>query len=98
MQESKFLIHGNGKEKPPTGFMFEKEQMKGLYFNQSPAKVCRTSAYILTFHLKTGLLEALELVMNSKILELKNCFIIFPLFLPLIFKKSLGIEATDTIH
>lgn len=41
MQESKFLIHGNGKEKPPTGFMFEKEQMKGLYFNQSPTKVCR---------------------------------------------------------
>ncbi|KAK7401497.1 hypothetical protein VNO78_13027 [Psophocarpus tetragonolobus] len=38
MQESKFLIHGNGKEKPPTGFMFEKEQMKGLYFNQSQAK------------------------------------------------------------
>ncbi|KAL2335794.1 hypothetical protein Fmac_010240 [Flemingia macrophylla] len=38
MQESKFLIHGNGKEKPPTGFMFEKEQMKGLYFNQSLAK------------------------------------------------------------
>ncbi|PNX96254.1 methylesterase chloroplastic-like, partial [Trifolium pratense] len=38
MQESKFLIHGNGKEKPPTGFMFEKEQMKGLYFNQSPTK------------------------------------------------------------
>lgn len=39
MQGSKFLIHGNGKDKPPTGFMFEKEQMKGLYFNQSPAKV-----------------------------------------------------------
>lgn len=38
MKESKFLIHGNGKEKPPTGFMFEKEQMKGLYFNQSLAK------------------------------------------------------------
>nr|XP_029154456.1 putative methylesterase 14, chloroplastic isoform X4 [Arachis hypogaea] len=38
MKESKFLIHGNGKEKPPTGFMFEKEQMKGLYFNQSPSK------------------------------------------------------------
>ncbi|XP_009628609.1 putative methylesterase 14, chloroplastic [Nicotiana tabacum] len=38
MQESKFLIYGNGKEKPPTGFMFEKEQMHGLYFNQSPAK------------------------------------------------------------
>ncbi|OIT04287.1 PREDICTED: putative methylesterase 14, chloroplastic [Nicotiana attenuata] len=38
MQESKFLIYGNGKEKPPTGFMFKKEQMHGLYFNQSPAK------------------------------------------------------------
>ncbi|KAG6656295.1 putative methylesterase 14, chloroplastic [Carya illinoinensis] len=38
MKESKFLIYGNGKDKPPTGFMFEKEQMKGLYFNQSPAK------------------------------------------------------------
>ncbi|KAF7824987.1 putative methylesterase 12, chloroplastic [Senna tora] len=38
MEESKFLIHGNGKEKPPTGFMFEKELMKGLYFNQSPSK------------------------------------------------------------
>ncbi|KAJ8530920.1 hypothetical protein K7X08_023801 [Anisodus acutangulus] len=36
--ESKFLICGNGKEKPPIGFMFEKEQMHGLYFNQSPAK------------------------------------------------------------
>ncbi|KAK4341322.1 hypothetical protein RND71_039823 [Anisodus tanguticus] len=36
--ESKFLIYGNGKEKPPTGFMFEKDQMHGLYFNQSPAK------------------------------------------------------------
>ncbi|WOG82247.1 hypothetical protein DCAR_0101410 [Daucus carota subsp. sativus] len=38
MQESKFLIHGNGKDQPPTGFMFEKEQMHGLYFNQSPSK------------------------------------------------------------
>ncbi|KAG6751052.1 hypothetical protein POTOM_045569 [Populus tomentosa] len=38
MQESQFLIHGNGKDKPPTGFMFEKQQMKGLYFNQSPTK------------------------------------------------------------
>ncbi|KAG9136691.1 hypothetical protein Leryth_004481 [Lithospermum erythrorhizon] len=38
MQESKFLIYGDGKEKPPTGFMFEKQQMHGLYFNQSPAK------------------------------------------------------------
>lgn len=39
VQESKFLIYGNGKEKPPTGFMFEKQQMHGLYFNQSPSKV-----------------------------------------------------------
>ncbi|KAM7258212.1 hypothetical protein ACFE04_013953 [Oxalis oulophora] len=38
MKESPFLIHGNGKDEPPTGFMFEKLQMKGLYFNQSPAK------------------------------------------------------------
>ncbi|KAL2467493.1 putative methylesterase 14 [Forsythia ovata] len=38
MQESKFLIYGNGKEKPPTGFMFEKQQLQGLYFNQSPSK------------------------------------------------------------
>ncbi|XP_057470345.1 putative methylesterase 12, chloroplastic [Actinidia eriantha] len=38
MQESKFLIYGNGKDNPPTGFMFEKQQLKGLYFNQSPAK------------------------------------------------------------
>ncbi|XP_065847560.1 putative methylesterase 12, chloroplastic [Euphorbia lathyris] len=38
MKESEFLIHGNGTDKPPTGFMFEKQQMKGLYFNQSPSK------------------------------------------------------------
>ncbi|XP_044512233.1 putative methylesterase 14, chloroplastic [Mangifera indica] len=38
MQESQFLIYGNGKNKPPTGFMFEKQLMKGLYFNQSPTK------------------------------------------------------------
>lgn len=39
MKESKFLIYGNGKDNPPTGFMFAKQQSKGLYFNQSPAKV-----------------------------------------------------------
>ncbi|KAJ6291618.1 hypothetical protein OIU76_023658 [Salix suchowensis] len=38
MQESQFLIYGNGKDKPATAFMFEKQQMKGLYFNQSPTK------------------------------------------------------------
>ncbi|KAF8404310.1 hypothetical protein HHK36_009193 [Tetracentron sinense] len=38
MQESQFLTYGNGKDKSPTGFMLEKQQMKGLYFNQTPAK------------------------------------------------------------
>ncbi|KAJ0232795.1 putative methylesterase 14 [Hirschfeldia incana] len=38
MKESQFLIYGNGKDKPPTGFMFEKQHMKGLYFNQSTNK------------------------------------------------------------
>ncbi|KAK4413392.1 putative methylesterase 12, chloroplastic [Sesamum alatum] len=36
--ESKSLIYGNGKDKPPTGFMFEKQHLNGLYFNQSPSK------------------------------------------------------------
>ncbi|CAA3015113.1 methylesterase 12, chloroplastic [Olea europaea subsp. europaea] len=39
IQESKFLVYGNGKDQLPTGFMFEKQQMHGLYFNQSPSKV-----------------------------------------------------------
>ncbi|XP_010421895.1 PREDICTED: putative methylesterase 12, chloroplastic [Camelina sativa] len=38
MKESQFLIYGNGKDEPATGFMFEKQHMKGLYFNQSPNK------------------------------------------------------------
>ncbi|KAG2330251.1 hypothetical protein Bca4012_020146 [Brassica carinata] len=38
MEESQFLIHGNGKDKPATGFTFEKQHMKILYFNQSPNK------------------------------------------------------------
>lgn len=50
MQESQFLIYGNGKDKPPTGFMFEKQQMKGLYFNQSPSKVWYSSS--LSFPIK----------------------------------------------
>ncbi|KAL3845675.1 hypothetical protein ACJIZ3_003078 [Penstemon smallii] len=36
--DSKSLIYGNGKDNAPTGFMFEKQHMHGLYFNQSPAK------------------------------------------------------------
>lgn len=38
IQESKFLTYGNGRDKPPTGFMFEKQLMKGIYFNQSTTK------------------------------------------------------------
>lgn len=38
MEESKFLIYGKGTDNPPTGFMLEKQQLKGLYFNQSLAK------------------------------------------------------------
>lgn len=38
LKESKFLTYGNGTENPPTGFMLERQQMKGLYFNQSPSK------------------------------------------------------------
>ncbi|KAJ0960804.1 hypothetical protein J5N97_001305 [Dioscorea zingiberensis] len=38
MQEAQFLLYGNGRDKPPTGLMFDKQQLKGLYFNQSPLK------------------------------------------------------------
>ncbi|KAJ4965266.1 hypothetical protein NE237_017115 [Protea cynaroides] len=38
MQESQLLMYGNGKDNPPTSLMLEKQQMKGLYFNQSPDK------------------------------------------------------------
>lgn len=38
MKDSKFVIYGNGTDNPPTGFMLERQQLKGLYFNQSPAK------------------------------------------------------------
>lgn len=38
MQESQLLLYSHGKDKPPTGLMLDKEQLKGLYFNQSPSK------------------------------------------------------------
>ncbi|XP_078158895.1 putative methylesterase 12, chloroplastic [Carex rostrata] len=38
LQESQFLLYGNGKEKPPTGLKFDKQQIKALYFNQTPTK------------------------------------------------------------
>lgn len=49
LQESKSLVFGNGNDKPPTGFMFEKQQMHGLYFNQSPAKVLTSTVQTLLF-------------------------------------------------
>ena len=39
LKESEFLIYGNGKDEPPTAFMFGNLQLKGLYFNQTPTKV-----------------------------------------------------------
>lgn len=38
LKESQFLVYGNGRDKPPTGLIFDKQQIKGLYFNQSPLK------------------------------------------------------------
>ncbi|OVA00139.1 hypothetical protein BVC80_1459g22 [Macleaya cordata] len=38
LKESQFVVHANGKNKPPTSLMFGKQQMKGLYFNQTPSK------------------------------------------------------------
>nr|XP_010910170.1 putative methylesterase 14, chloroplastic isoform X2 [Elaeis guineensis]XP_010910181.1 putative methylesterase 14, chloroplastic isoform X2 [Elaeis guineensis]XP_019703951.1 putative methylesterase 14, chloroplastic isoform X2 [Elaeis guineensis] len=38
LQESQFLVYGNGRDKPPTGLVLDKQQIKGLYFNQSPSK------------------------------------------------------------
>ncbi|PKA65042.1 Putative methylesterase 12, chloroplastic [Apostasia shenzhenica] len=38
MQESQMLLYANGKDQPPTGLVFDKEQLKGMYFNQSPSK------------------------------------------------------------
>ncbi|KAJ3681434.1 hypothetical protein LUZ60_015923 [Juncus effusus] len=38
LQESQFLVYGNGKDKPATGLVFDKQQIKALYFNQTPPK------------------------------------------------------------
>ncbi|KAK1286996.1 hypothetical protein QJS10_CPB19g00195 [Acorus calamus] len=38
LQESQLLTYGNGKDKSPTSLTFDKQQIKGLYFNQTPAK------------------------------------------------------------
>ena len=47
LQESQFLVYGNGKDKPPTGLMFDKQQIKGLYFNQTPSKVSTLCSTIM---------------------------------------------------
>ncbi|KAK8916198.1 hypothetical protein KSP39_PZI023257 [Platanthera zijinensis] len=38
LQESQLLLYANGKDNPPTGLMFNKEQLKELYFNHSSSK------------------------------------------------------------
>ncbi|WOL15733.1 methylesterase 14, chloroplastic isoform X1 [Canna indica] len=38
LQQSQFLLYGNGRDKPPTGINLDKQQIKMLYFNQSPSK------------------------------------------------------------
>lgn len=38
LTQSQFLLYGNGKDKTPTAIMFDKEQIKGLYFNQTTPK------------------------------------------------------------
>ncbi|ONK55323.1 uncharacterized protein A4U43_UnF5020 [Asparagus officinalis] len=38
LKESQFVLYGNGEDRSPTGLMFDKEQMKGLYFNQTTPK------------------------------------------------------------
>lgn len=46
MQESQLLMYGNGKDRSPTALMFDKQHVKGLYFNQSPSKV----KSVISFH------------------------------------------------
>ncbi|KAI0494336.1 hypothetical protein KFK09_024470 [Dendrobium nobile] len=38
LKESQNLLYGNGKERPPTGLMLEKDQIKSLYFNHCSSK------------------------------------------------------------
>lgn len=38
LQESQFITYGNGKDNPPTSLKLDKQQIKSLYFNQSPSK------------------------------------------------------------
>ncbi|KAE8662991.1 putative methylesterase 14 [Hibiscus syriacus] len=60
-QESRFLIYGNRKDKPPTGFMFTKQLMKGLYFNQSPTKHVALAMVSMRLTLLGPIMERLPL-------------------------------------
>ena len=35
MKQSQLLMYGDGKDKPPTAIMLDKNHIKGLYFNQT---------------------------------------------------------------
>ena len=83
MKESKFLIHGNGKDKPPTGFMLEKEQMKGLYFNQSPTKVWYNSN--ISFHPRPSI--SLSLSLSLSLTHTHTLYIYICMYVFMYFKK-----------
>jgi pimeloyl-ACP methyl ester carboxylesterase len=38
IQDAQVFIYGNGNENPPTGLEFDRNQVKELFFNQSPTK------------------------------------------------------------
>ncbi|XP_057817497.1 putative methylesterase 11, chloroplastic [Cryptomeria japonica] len=38
IQDARIFIYGNGNENPPTGLEFDRNQLKELFFNQSPTK------------------------------------------------------------
>uniref|UniRef100_A0A0D6QSG5 AB hydrolase-1 domain-containing protein n=1 Tax=Araucaria cunninghamii TaxID=56994 RepID=A0A0D6QSG5_ARACU len=38
IQNARVFIYGNGNDKPPTGLEFDRNQLKELFFNQSPTK------------------------------------------------------------
>lgn len=82
MKETKFLIYGNGKDQPPTGFMFEKQQMHGLYFNQSPSKVLLQLSLLL--FQETTILESLS---YSTFIE---STLVLSVFLGYAFKKIIN--------
>lgn len=38
LKQSQFLLYGNGQDRSPTALMFDKEQIRALYFNQTTPK------------------------------------------------------------